>query len=146
MNIEIVKMSHNHIKQVSFIESVSFSDAWSESALSEELDNETAVFLTAVCDDFVCGYIGFHHVLDEGYIALIAVHPDYRRKGIGQALIDNACKIARELNLSFLSLEVRVSNIPAQKLYLSCGFENVGLRPNFYQNPKEHAYIMTKYF
>lgn len=146
MNLKIRKMSADDIIQVSSIENASFPDPWSENAFYEELTNETAVFLTAVCDGFVCGYIGFHYALDEGYIALVAVHPDYRKKGIGQALIFEAEKRAKELNLSFLSLEVRVSNLPAQRLYLSCGFKNIGVRPNFYENPRESAYIMTKYF
>ena len=145
MNFEIVKMSDEHVKEVSLIENLSFPDPWSETAFKEEINNETAVFLTAVCDGFVCGYIGFHFALDEGYIALVATHPEYRQKGIAKALIEKSVEKAKELKLSFLSLEVRVSNIPAQKLYHSCGFELVGKRPNFYQTPKEDAYIMTKY-
>ncbi len=143
--IEIVKMLPEHVKAVSAIENASFSDPWSEKAFEEEITNETAVFLTAVCDGFVCGYLGFHHALDEGYIALVATHPDYRRMGVGHALMHEAEKKARELNLAFLSLEVRVSNENAQRLYHSCGFENLGRRPNFYQTPPEDAYIMTKY-
>ncbi len=146
MNLKIKKMSSDDIKQVALIENLSFPDPWSENAFSEELTNSTAVFLTAVCDNLVCGYIGFHHALDEGYIAVVAVHPNCRKKGIGQALIFEAEKKAKELNLSFLSLEVRVSNLPAQMLYHSCGFEKIGIRPDFYQTPKEDAYIMTKYF
>ncbi len=142
---EIVKMTKNHIKAVCEIENISFPDPWSESAFESEIENESAVFLTAVEGDKAVGYLGFHYALDEGYIALVATHPNHRKKGIGRKLMREAEKKARELNLAFLSLEVRVSNETAQKLYLSCGYENLGRRPNFYQTPKEDAYIMTKY-
>ena len=144
--MQITKINETYIKQIANIETMCFSTPWSESALLEELSNESAVFLCAVEENEVLGYVGFHFVLDEGYIALVAVHPNHRKKGIGRALVKKAIEKAKELGLSFLSLEVRVSNIPAQNLYQSLGFENLGKRPNFYTLPTEDAYIMTKTF
>lgn len=144
--MQITKINETYIKQIAQIEKMCFSTPWSESALSEELSNESAVFLCAVEENEVLGYVGFHYVLDEGYIALVAVHPNHRRRGLGRALVEKAIEKAKELNLSFLSLEVRVSNVPAQNLYQNLGFENLGKRPNFYTQPNEDAYIMTKIF
>ena len=84
-------------------------------------------------------------MLDEGYISNVAVHPDARRQGIGDALIDALAAKAAELELAFLTLEVRESNAPAIALYAKHGFHPVGKRKNYYDAPKEDAVLMTCY-
>ena len=144
ITMEIVPMAEEHIPQIAEIEKLSFSVPWSENGLREELGNENAHFLAAVSESKVIGYIGAHEICGEAYITNVAVLPDYRRLGIGEALIDAATNGAFGRNCEFISLEVRISNIPAIELYKKQGYNVVGQRKNFYSNPTEDAYIMTK--
>ena len=93
----------------------------------------------------ILGYAGLHAVLDEGYIDNIAVEEAARRHGVASALLDVFCRFGAA-NLSFLTLEVRASNSPAIGLYEKYGFRRVGLRPGYYDAPKEDAVIMTREF
>lgn len=145
-NVKIQKMTAANIDGLVKIENASFSKPWTYSGFENELQNDTANFLVAVCDNKEIGYIGFHTVLDEGYVANIAVLPEFRHSGIASILLENAIKICREKNLAFLSLEVRKSNENAISLYNKFGFELVGERKNFYTAPTENAYIMTLNF
>ena len=114
--------------------------------LEEELFNPQAGFLVAEDDEGnILGYAGLHVILDEGYIDNIAVEPDARRHGVASALLDVYCRFGAT-NLSFLTLEVRASNVPAIRLYEKHGFQQVGLRPGYYQLPREDAVIMTREF
>lgn len=141
---DIQPMKDEHIAEIAEIEKLSFSVPWSENSLRSELTNETAHFLSAVSDGKIIGYIGVHEICGEAYITNVAVLPDYRRLGIGEMLIDAATNGAVERNCEFISLEVRISNIPAIELYKKQGYNIVGQRKNFYSNPTEDAYIMTK--
>lgn len=143
MNIE--PMQEKHIREIAELERVSFSVPWSEDGLRSELTNETAHFLVASAENKVLGYIGFHEICGEAYITNVAVFPEYRRLGIGETLIDAATHGAKQRNCDFISLEVRISNIPAIELYKKEGYNIVGQRKNFYSNPTEDAYIMTRY-
>lgn len=142
----ITKMREEHLSQIAQIEKLCFSSPWTEDGLREEISNPSAVFLTALDGNTVAGYMGFHFVLDEGYIANVAVHPGYRKSGVATALITYAHEIATQKGLSFLSLEVRESNTPAINLYTKMGYKALGKRPNFYTNPSEDAFIMTNFF
>ena len=93
----------------------------------------------------ILGYAGLHAVLDEGYIDNIAVAPDARRHGVASALLDVFCRFGA-VNLAFLTLEVRKSNTAAIGLYEKFGFQWAGLRPGYYQRPREDAVIMTRAF
>ena len=145
--IKIIPMTGKHIKEIAELEKVCFSQPWSENSLLEELDNHTAQFLTAVDEDGkVAGYIGSFVVCESCYISNIAVFPQYRRKGIGRALISALFSLAKEKGAESVSLEVRPSNDTAISLYNVMVFEEVGLRKNFYRNPTEDALIMTYSF
>ena len=145
ITMDIEPMSEAHIAQIAELERVSFSVPWSEDGLRSELTNETAHFLVATAENKVLGYIGVHEICGEAYITNVAVFPEYRRLGIGETLIDAATSGAETRNCDFISLEVRISNIPAIELYKKEGYNIVGQRKNFYSNPTEDAYIMTKY-
>ena len=93
----------------------------------------------------ILGYAGLHVVLNEGYIDNIAVQPDARRHGVASALLDVYCRFGA-VNLAFLTLEVRASNQAAIGLYEKYGFQRAGLRPGYYQQPREDAVIMTREF
>ena len=90
--------------------------------------------------------MGMLHVLDEGDICNVAVFDKFRRRGVATALIQHLVDYAVENQLSFITLEVRESNMGAQKFYETMGFETIGIRKNFYDNPKEHAILMNKTF
>ncbi len=144
MDILLQPMNKDDIASVAALERECFSSPWTEKGLEEELSNENAVFFTAKKEGRVVGYMGMHCVLDECYIANVAVSCTERRKGIGRLLLRYAEKKVREKACSFISLEVRVSNSSAIGLYESEGYEGVGERKNFYSFPTENALIMTK--
>ena len=139
--IQVVTMAEEHISALAQLEKECFADPWSEKALAEELTNPNAVFRVALIDEEVAGYVGMLHVLDEGDICNVAVFDKFRRRGVATAL-----DYAVENQLSFITLEVRESNMGAQKFYETMGFETIGIRKNFYDNPKEHAILMNKTF
>lgn len=143
--MNIVLMAENHISALAAIERACFSEPWSENGLREELTNPNALFLAAEEGDTVLGYIGCQAVIDEGYITNVATAPEYRRKGVARALVRALTACATEKQLSFLTLEVRVSNAPAIALYEGEGFRPVGSRKSYYAAPAEDALLMTRY-
>lgn len=141
----IVPMQPQHIDQLERLEKECFSASWSYDALVSELSNPLAVFRVAqLPDGSVAGYVGMHHIVDEGFICNIAVFSQYRRQGVATALMQELDDYAKENEMASVSLEVRQSNLSAQQLYEKSGFEVVGKRRNFYVNPTEDALIMTK--
>ena len=145
MEFRIVDVSAEYIPQIEEIERECFSRPWTAEQLSGQMRNAQHEFIAAVDDGKVLGYVGLMYVLDEGYISNVAVHPEARRQGIGDALIDALAVKAKELELAFLTLEVRESNSPAIALYAKHGFHPVGKRRNYYDAPKEDAVLMTCY-
>lgn len=145
-NIEFERMNQSHISDVAEIERQCFSKPWSENAIAAELENDSAYFYVAKLCGEVIGYIGMHCAADECYVANVGVLKKYRRMGVGSALIKYAADTARQMKMSFISLEVRPSNTEAVRIYERFGFEKVGLRKNFYSEPKEDGLIMTLRF
>ena len=145
MKIKIVRMNEKNIHSVKQIEDECFSNPWSFESLNAELSKVGACFYVAQNEIDALGYIGFNMVLDEGYIANLAVKEIYRRQGVAEALLSKVIETAKENNLSFVSLEVRESNIPAIKLYEKFQFTKQGVRKDFYRSPKENGLILTKY-
>lgn len=139
MKIEI--MQKKHIPAVAKIAADSLPEAWSEDAFEKEIENPSATVFVAVLDEKVIAFGGVQTVLDEAYISNIAVDKNFRRQGAGDALLQaiiNHCADFR-----FVSLEVRVSNVAAIKLYKKSGFVSQGIRKGFYSHPTEDANIMT---
>lgn len=145
MSLRIERFAERHVSAAAELERQCFSAPWSEDALREELDNEHALFLAAVDDQSgeTLGYIGCHVILDEGYIANVAVPQGARRMGVGSALVQALLEAAAQRGAAFVTLEVRVSNAPAIGLYRKWGFAPVGTRKGFYDKPKEDALLMT---
>jgi ribosomal-protein-alanine N-acetyltransferase len=142
--MEIVNMNETHVATIAALEKLCFSDPWSENSIAGELNNRLSYWLVALEDGGVVGYIGSQSVLGESDMMNVAVHPDHRRKGIAEALIDALSAGLRERGNVCLTLEVRASNEPAKALYEKLGFIQVGRRPNYYRNPKEDALILRK--
>lgn len=142
----IVPMDITHLVRAEELEKQCFSMPWSMEMLMAELISPTCRYYAAEEDGVLAGYCGMQYVLDEGYINNIAVDPAYRRRGIASALMDRAIDVARELELAFLTLEVRESNTAAIALYEKFGFVSVGQRRAYYERPTEDAVLMTLFF
>ena len=141
--MDIVKLAETHISEIAALESLCFSTPWSENAIRYELTNPLSLWLVAVEGEKVVGYVGSQTVMGEADMMNLAVHPDYRRLGVGRMLTE---KLIEDLasNAHCLTLEVRVSNESAQRLYDRLGFVQVGRRPRYYSAPKEDALIFKK--
>ena len=142
---KIINVEEKHIAQIEELEEQCFSVPWTVQQLETQLSGNMHVFIAAVSGEVVLGYMGMMYVLDEGYISNVAVSPEYRHCGIADGLITEILKRAKELELSFVTLEVRVSNAPAIALYKKHGFSDVGQRKNYYNFPTEDAILMTTF-
>jgi len=140
----ITNMNQSHVTQVAEMEKLCFSDPWSERSIASELDNPLSLWLVAEENGKVLGYVGSQTVIDESDMMNIAVHPDCRRRGIANALITQLIEGLKKKGSRMLTLEVRASNTSAISLYSGFGFAQVGLRKNYYRNPKEDALILRK--
>lgn len=147
MEINIVPMELHHVDQVVFVEENTFSITWSKDDFLRELNqNNMAVYFVALVDGNVVGYAGMWHVINEGHITNVAVLHDFRRLGIGNMFIEKLFEIAKDREMIGITLEVRINNVAAQKLYSNWGFRSEGIRKNYYADTKEDAVIMWKYF
>ena len=140
----IENMTAAHVSQIAELEKLCFSDPWSEKSIETELSCRLSVWLVALEGEQVVGYVGSQTVIDESDMMNIAVHPGFRRRGIAEALVAELEAALRQRGSRALTLEVRDSNAPAIALYEKLGFSQVGLRKNYYRNPKEDARILRK--
>ncbi len=140
----IVPMTEEHVPQVAHLETLCFHDPWSENSVRSELTNPLSLWLVALDGTQVAGYVGSQTVLDEADVMNVAVAPEHRRKGMGKSLMLALENALREKGVHSLTLEVRASNDPAIALYETLGYTQVGLRPNYYQHPREDARILRK--
>ncbi|MCH5333234.1 MAG: ribosomal protein S18-alanine N-acetyltransferase [Agathobacter sp.] len=149
MTIREMKLSD--VPQAVQIEQSSFSLPWSEKSFSDAVADANAVFLVAdehVVNsggdeaDIVVGYIGMYLSPPEGEISNVAVAEAFRGGGIGGALMAAMQEQAVKLGIEQIFLEVRCSNTPAIRLYEKAGFEEIGVRRNFYDLPREDAKLM----
>lgn len=137
-------MERQDIEQTAFMEKLCFTDPWSESAFEYELKNPLSLWLVCEKDNQVVGYVGSQTVLPEADIMNIAVLPEYRKQGIGEKLMLSLASVLQERGVTSITLEVRVSNVPAISLYEKLGFSQVGKRPGYYLHPREDALILRK--
>lgn len=122
-----------------------FSDAWRRETVRHDLmENEHSFYLVAEEDGFITGYGCFWFIADEGQLVNIGVRPENRRQGIARLLLQKGIEEARKRNMLTMFLEVRVSNLSAQKMYETFGFKNLGLRKNVYDLPIEDGYVMER--
>ena len=142
---QIAEAVLSQLDEIEDIEKLCFSVPWSYVNLEAQATGKNKLFLCASDDSGVLGYVGLTMVLDEGYIANVAVAPRARRRGIADALLFELERRTKK-QLAFLTLEVRASNAPAIKLYEKHGFAVVGRRKNYYTQPQEDALLMTFFF
>lgn len=144
--IIIRKMQPEDLAEVCKIEKDNFSLPWSEKSFLESMEREDTVFLVALEDEDVAGYIGCYCIAGAGEITNVAVKASHRRKGIGGKLLQKLYEEGAGLDTREYFLEVRESNEAAIGLYLSQGFVKEGIRKNFYEKPVENAVIMWNHF
>jgi len=137
-------MTEEDIQSVLKIEKVSFSFPWAEGSFVNEMHKPRSLARVAVVDNEIAGYLCAEHVLDEGHVLDLAVHPDYRRMGIATALVEHVLEELKERACGFLYLEVRASNYLAKRIYQGFGFRIVGTRKRYYVSPIEDAVIMMR--
>lgn len=142
--VRIVDTRPEQLDDILLMEQQCFSVPWTHEQLMAQLSDFMHIFLAAEDENGrAVGYAGLMYVLDEGYISNVAVSPDRRREGIADMLLTELYERAKAKKLSFLTLEVRESNIPAQSLYKKHGYTEVGRRKAYYSRPKEDAVLMT---
>lgn len=142
--ITVLPLTEDRAEPAARLESEALGrEAWSAEAIKETIALNGRYFAAFINGEFA-GHGGFTFAADEGYITNIAVDRKVRRQGVAVKLVEAMCGCAKELGLSFLSLEVRESNEPAIRLYEKTGFTVRGKRPSFYSAPDETAIIMTK--
>jgi ribosomal-protein-alanine N-acetyltransferase len=135
-------MTQKDLPEVLAIERASFPNPWHETTFEGEIQNEGISFpLVAVhrTDKKIIGYILFWKIKDEILINNIAVHRDFRRRGVAEAMLQDVLASAHREGVVFASLEVRSSNKPARIFYEKLGFRLIGIRKDYYSNPKEDA-------
>jgi ribosomal-protein-alanine N-acetyltransferase len=145
--IKIEPMRENDLPEVMEIERDCFPAPWTESSFLYELrrNKEVATLKVARLDDQLVGYVCCWIIFKEVHIMNLAVYQDFRRLGIGDALIKTALKEAVDRGGVRATLEVRESNLPAIRLYEKLGFRVIAIRKNYYDAPKEDAFVMWLY-
>jgi len=142
--IQVEPMALADVPAVLDIERRSFATPWPPEAFTQELaNNRLARYTVARHGGTVVGFAGVWLMVDEAHITTLAVHPDWRRQGIGHRLLEYLLLAAQDLRAGHLTLEVRVSNRAAQALYAAHGFEIVGRRERYYSDDGEDALVMT---
>jgi ribosomal-protein-alanine N-acetyltransferase len=141
--IAIATMTLDDVNGVQEVERTSFPIPWPANAFRHELtQNRNARYIVARDGDRIVGYAGLWLMVDEAHITTFAVHPDARRRKIGERLLQRLFEIANDIGAEWLTLEVRASNIAAQRLYEKYGFKRAGVRRRYYSDNSEDALIM----
>lgn len=143
--IKFRKMQESDIDKILEIEKRVYGQhCWSKDGFSAELNNQNGNYFSAFDAETneLLGYGGFWIVIDEAHITTIAVNPDFQNKGIGEALLQKFIDVGHEEEVKWFTLEVRITNLPAQNLYKKYSFESCGVRHKYYQDTQEDGLIM----
>jgi ribosomal-protein-alanine N-acetyltransferase len=136
-------MRDEDIEQILEVEHASFSTPWSREAFYNELhNNRFAVYIVLEENSKILGYCGAWIVIDEAHVTNVAILPEYRGRKLGEAIMRKMMSVAREMGGKSMTLEVRVTNHVAQSLYRKLGFQNGGIRKNYYSDNQEDGLVM----
>ena len=138
------EMTVSDLAQVMVIENENFSKPWTDKGFLSFLLRYDTLFLVAEENDKIIGFAGVIMVLDEAELTNVAVMKSHQKQGVGRLLIESLMKLISECGIEILHLEVRVSNDKAISLYRRIGFEEVGIRYNYYEEPREDAILMRR--
>lgn len=142
--IEIRKMTEEDAKYLAAIEEVTFSMPWKVCDFLEMIAHDEVEYLVVTLDDEIIGGAGIRNILGDGEITNVVIREDMRGNGYSSMLMERLLEVGGGLGATQFTLEVRVSNTPAIGLYQKMGFVSEGVRPGFYDKPKEDALIMWK--
>ena len=142
--ILIQDMRPDDVPAVAAIERTSFSTPWSENSFYCEVYGKYSIARVAVISERIVGYVIARLILDEGHMLDLAVHPEFRMKGIARMLMEDVIRGLQINRCKAFFLEVRASNSTALKLYEEAGFRVIGTRKNYYKSPVEDACIMMR--
>jgi len=136
-------MREEDIDQILEVEHASFTTPWSREAFYNELhNNRFAVYIVLEENNKILGYCGAWIVIDEAHVTNVAILPEFRGRKFGEAILRKMMSVAREMGAKSMTLEVRVSNHVAQSLYRKLGFQNGGIRKNYYSDNQEDGLVM----
>jgi [ribosomal protein S18]-alanine N-acetyltransferase len=141
--LTIRDMGGDDVPAVLEIEQASFSTPWSREFFLNELYKKDTLCKVAVSEESVIGYLCADFRQHESHILNLAVHPDFRRRGVATRLLHEAREELKKIGCAFMDLKVRVSNTGAQKFYERFGFKTESIRKKYYGNPDEDALQMT---
>lgn len=141
-DISLVRLTEAYINEMMEIENLSFTAPWSRDSYLHDLkENPLAYYSGCLYQGRLIGYAGVWQIIDEGHISNVAVHPDFRGRRVGELLLRDIFCFCVKHGICRVTLEVRKSNLSAQKLYERLGFRCVGLRPKYYTDNNEDACI-----
>ena len=140
--IYVEKMREEDLQAVMDIEQVSFPDPWTKEGFRQSMEQPYSLMLTARLNDEIIGYCCLYHILDEGEIINVAIHPRYRGRGLGSQMLGQMLDMGKALGIVRFILDVRDSNISARKLYEKAGFKKIAIQKNFYETPTEDGWLM----
>jgi [ribosomal protein S18]-alanine N-acetyltransferase len=136
-------MKEEDIDQILEVEQASFATPWSREAFYNEIyNNKFAVYIVLEEDQKIVGYVGAWVVIDEAHVTNVAILPEYRGRKLGEALLRKMMTFAKDMGARSMTLEVRVTNHVAQSLYRKLGFQNGGIRKNYYSDNQEDGLVM----
>lgn len=141
-SFQVAPVSHFWVARLVEIDSTWNPKAWSERLFTRELAEPFADVRGLFSNDHLVGYLIAHIVLNEAHIVSLGLDPSWRGRGGGRFLLEDFLRSSRAQGVTILTLEVRVSNIPARALYESCGFQVAGLRRHYYSDNNEDAITM----
>ena len=142
--LRVRPMTIEDLPAVQLIERSSFTTPWPAHAYRQELEaNRLAHYLVATIGGEIVAYGGIWLMVDEAHVTTFAVHPRYRRRRIGERLLLSLLDLSVDRHAREATLEVRLSNLAARRLYEKYGFRPVGIRPRYYSDNQEDALIMT---
>lgn len=142
--IEIKQLRAQDIDAVYAVECACFSDAYGKETFERELKNKISYYVTAWVDGMAVGYAGIWKIADEAEVISIAVAPEFRRRGVGQALLEHLVKKCDKEGVAVIWLEVRKSNFDAQRLYTKFGFVSYGIREKYYGDAEDAILMMRQ--
>jgi ribosomal-protein-alanine N-acetyltransferase len=144
VKLRIEPMGLADLPAVHAIERASFFPPWPDEAYRNELEtNRLATYVVARLDGVVIGFAGIWLMVDEAHVTTFAVDPAWRRRKVGERLLVALLDIAMARGAREATLEVRLSNVGARRLYEKYGFRPVGIRPRYYSDNGEDALVMT---
>lgn len=145
MVVRFDPLSDQNLAAILQIEKLSNLSPWSEQSFRNEFDHTHGIARAVLLDGEVVGFGVAWLLVDESHVTNIAIHPDHRRKGLGEKLMRELLVLSREAGMTCATLEVRASNEAAQLLYQKLGFKKTALRKRYYPDNQEDAVVMWLY-